>query len=82
MDYKFKKNKPARFDYKSEIALDLKQNQTKTTQQYFELVGIMFRISSVKWCLCRSDFFFNRASSRAAVKIPNSEIFFVNLHFC
>lgn len=32
--------RPTRFDYKSEVALDLKQNQTKTTQQYFELVGI------------------------------------------
>lgn len=36
------KKRHTRFDYKSEIALDLKQNQTKTTQQYFELVGINY----------------------------------------
>lgn len=36
-----KKQRPARFDYKSEIVLDLKQNQTKNTQ-YFELVGINY----------------------------------------
>lgn len=40
MDYKLKKK--SSFDYKSEIALDVKQNQTKTTQQYFQLVGINY----------------------------------------
>lgn len=44
MDYRLKKKKkkPARFECKSEIGLDLKPNQTKTTQQYFELVGINY----------------------------------------
>lgn len=32
--------KNTRFDCETEIALDLKQNQTETIQQYFELVGI------------------------------------------
>lgn len=59
MDYRLKKKKiPARFECKSEIGLDLKPNQTKTTQQYFELVVLIrFRRSSVEWWLCRSVVF-------------------------